>query len=155
MADTRSHYEFLQERKASVLRRNPHLFELITGYKDVTTVPLPPLPPVAPKPMFPRGRYVPRTLDDLIILVAKLSDQHPLALSGNGRTRKIVDARSCVAVLALKFAPRQSPSAIDDALLRGVGTARWHRERHADRLKLYPEYAALYARCLEALEARP
>lgn len=152
MADTRTHYEFLQDQKARVLKRNPHLAELITGYKrEATPVPLPPLPP---KPMFPRGRYVPGTLDDLIILAAKMSDQHPLALSGNGRTRRIVDARSCVAVLALKFAPRQSASAIDDALVRGCGTTRWYRERHKDRLNLYPEYAALYARCLEALEAR-
>jgi len=150
--DGTGHFHFLQEQKARVLKRNPHLAQLITGEKAPTKAHPAKL---VVKPIFPRGRYIPRTIDDLIILVARHSDQHPLAISGNGRTRRLVDARFCIGVLAKDFAPRQSPAAIDDALLRGSGMTIWYRSRHEDRIRLYPEYGVLYERCLLALTATP
>lgn len=141
----------IRERTAAVVAANPHLSKKITG-----KAPLAPIPEVRTRPIFPRGRYIPRSLSDLIDAVCALTDIHRDALTGNGRTRRLVDARSCVAVLAAEVAPRHSTYAIDDALLRGRGTTVWHRERHEDRRKLYPEYAAMFDRCRAAvLRGRP
>ena len=102
-------------------------------------------------PIFARGRYIQHSLSGLIDAVCLLTDIHRAALTGNGRTRRLVDARSCVAVLAEEFAPRHSAQAIDDALLRGSGMATWYRGRHNDRLLLFCQYAAVYGRCRAAI----
>ena len=139
----------LRERTAAVIAANPHLAEKLTGK---------PLPAAAldrdiqKLPIFSRGRYIQHSLAGLIDAVCRLTDIDRAALTGNGRTRRLVDARSCVAVLAVEFTPRHSAQAIDDALLRGSGCCLWYRERHDDRLKLYPQYAAAYGRCRAAIK---
>lgn len=137
----------LRERTAAVVAANPHLSVKITGRAALPEV----IAAIQTKPIFPRGRYIPRSLSDLIDAVCLLTDIHRDGLTGNGRTRRLVDARSCVAVLAEEFAPRHSAKAIDDALLRGSGCCVWYRERHEDRRKLYPEYAAMFDRCRAAI----
>lgn len=141
--------DYLQERQARIVAANPHLAAKITGRTPVAGIPGEPIKIV--RQIFPKGRYTPRSLSSLIVLVARMADLHPDAISGNGRSRRLVDARSSVAVLAEMFAPRNSARAVDDALLRGEGSTHWYRERHADRLKAYPEYEALYSRCLTYL----
>lgn len=138
----------LRERTATVVAANPHLTLKITGKPplDATS------PVVRPRPLFARGRYIPHSLSELIDAVCVLTDIHRDALTGNGRTRRLVDARSCIAVLAAEFAPRNSYQAVDDALLRGSGCCVWYRDRHEDRRKLYPEYAALHDRCRAAIK---
>jgi len=138
-------YAELQERRASIARANPHLAEKLTGQKA------PPikvaLGPVIVRPFPERGRYIPRTLNGLVAFIGRQTDLHPDAIYGNGRTRRLVDARSCIAVLAQVYAPRLSAAAIDDGMCRGSGTCIWYRARHRDRMKLYPEYAAMFVRC--------
>ena len=144
-------YAELQERKARIAAHNPHLAEKLGAPKPKAGV-----EPIVVKPIFDKGRYVPMHLASLIAFVATQTDLHPDAITGNGRSRRLVDARSCIAVLAMQFAPRLSARAVDHGLLRGEGTTIWHRARHLDRIKLYPEYGALYARLLAALlERRP
>jgi len=138
----------LRQRTAAVVAANPHLAEKITGRAAPVDAPL---PEVHARPIFPRGRYIPLSLSNLIDAVCLLTDIHRDGLTGHGRTRRLVDARSCVAVLAEEFAARHSAKAIDDALLRGSGCCVWYRERHHDRRKLYPEYAALFDRCHAAI----
>lgn len=143
----------LRERTAAVVAANPHLARQITGRAEPVNAPL---PEIRTKPIFARGRYIPYSLSNLIDAVCVFTDIHRDALTGNGRTRRLVDARSCVAVLAAEFAPRHSYQAIDDALLRGSGCCVWYRDRHEDRRALYPEYAAMFDRCREAiLRGRP
>ena len=139
----------LRERTAAVVAANPHLSKKITGEPAPAGV-----PPraIRTRPIFPRGRYIPRSLSELIDAVCALTDIHRDALTGEGRTRRLVDARSCIAVLAAEFAPRNSYQAVDDALLRGSGCCVWYRDRHEDRRKLYPEYAALHDRCRAAIK---
>jgi len=133
----------LRARTAAVVAANPHLAAKITGRAEAVVAPL---PEIHARPIFPRGRYIPLSLSNLIDAVCLLTDIHRDGLTGHGRTRRLVDARSCVAVLSAEFAPRHSYQAIDDALLRGSGITKWHRERHADRRKLYPEYASMFDR---------
>lgn len=138
----------IREHRDAVVGANPHLTLKITGKPPAVAA----TPVVKPRPVFARGRYIPRSLSDLIDAVCLMSDIHRDGLTGNGRTRRLVDARSCVAVLAAEFAPRNSYQAVDDALLRGSGCCVWYRDRHEDRLKLYPEYRALYDRCRAAIK---
>jgi len=138
----------LRERTAAVVAANPHLSMRLTGK---------PAPVAAPsktrsQPIFPRGRYIPRSLSNLIDTVCLLTDIHRDALTGNSRTRRLGDARSCVAVLAREFASSHGCKAVDDALLRGSGMTAWYRERHEDRLQLYPEYAAMHDRIRSAIK---
>ena len=143
-----THYAWLKAREARVIAANPHLAHRITGQKPP---PGKPAEPIVLRPVYPKGRIVPRSLASLIDFVCQQMDLHPAAITGNGRTRRLVDARSCIAVLASDFAPRNSLRGVDTALLRGDGMTRWYRERHKDRCRLYPEYAALYARCYAAI----
>lgn len=138
-----------RERTAAVVAANPHLSKKITGKSAPAGTPI---PAIRTQPIFPRGRYIPRSLSDLIDAVCLLTDIHRDALTGNGRSRRLVDARSCVAVLAAEFAPRHSTYAVDDALLRGRGMTVWYRERHVDRLQLYSPYAAMFDRCRAAIQ---
>lgn len=138
----------LRERTAAVVAANPHLSMRLTGKPAPVDAPV---PAIRTQPIFPRGRYIPRSLSDLINAICLLTDIHRDALCGNGRTRRLVDARSCVAVLAEEFAPRQSGYAVDDALLRGRGTTAWYRQRHQDRLKTFPEYASMFGRIRDAM----
>ena len=143
-----SHYHWLKARERGVIAANPHLEAKITGQKPK---PGKPAKPIKLRPIFPQGRFLPRSLSDLIDVVCGQMDLHPEAIRGNGRTRRLVDARSCVAVLAARFAPRNSAQAVDDALLRGSGCCIWYRDRHTTRCKTFPEYAALFDRCLAAV----
>lgn len=138
----------LRERTAAVVAANPHLARQITGRAEPVNAPL---PEVRTQPIFPRGRYIPHSLSTLIDAVCLLTDIHRDALTGTGRTRRLVDARSCVAVLAADFAPRHSYQVIDDALLRGSGCCVWYRDRHEDRLATFPEYRAMHDRCRAAI----
>lgn len=131
----------LQQKRADVIAANPQLAERINGKKAE------PLAAIKIKQTFEKGRYIPPSLTGLIELVARLADLHPEAIRGNGKRAALVNARFCVANLAEEFAPRLSCWAIDDGMLRGMGMARWYRERHRDRIELYPEYGALYERC--------
>lgn len=97
--------------------------------------------------LFDKGRYIPRSLTRIIGLVARHADISPEAICGAGRYTRLVNARFCIGKLAEEFAPRQSARAVDGALLRGEGCTVWYRDRHADRMKLYTDYAALYERC--------
>lgn len=138
----------LRERTAAVVAANPHLALKITGKPAPAEV----LErAIETLPIFARGRYIQHSLSGLIDAVCLLTDIHRAALTGNGRARRLVDARSCVAVLAEEFAPRHSAQAIDDALLRGSGMATWYRGRHNDRLLLFPQYAVVYGRCRAAI----
>ena len=139
----------LRRRTAAVVAANPHLAEKLTG-KPVAAEVLE--RDIQKLPIFSRGRHIKHSLSGLIDAVCLLTDIHRDGLTGNGRTRRLVDARSCVAVLACEFAPRHSAQAIDDALLRGSGCCVWYRERHDDRLNLYPQYAAAYGRCRAAIK---
>lgn len=139
----------LRERTAAVVAANPHLARQITGRAEPINAPL---PEIRTQPIFPRGRYIPYSLGNLIDVVCLLTDIHRDALTGHGRTRRLVDARSCVAVLAAECAPRHSAQAIDDALLRGSGCCVWYRERHEDRRRLYPEYAGMFDRVRAAIK---
>ena len=138
----------LRERTAAVVAANPHLALKITAKPAPAEV----LErAIKTLPIFARGRYIQHSLSGLIDAVCLLTDIHRAALTGNGRTRRLVNARSCVAVLAEEFAPRHSAQAIDEALLRGSGMATWYRSRHNDRLLLFPQYAAVYGRCRAAI----
>ena len=139
----------LRERTAAVVAANPHLAMKLTG-KPVPAEMIERA--IDTLPIFSRGRYIQHSLSGLIDAVCLLTDIHRAALTGNGRTRRLVDARSCVAVLAEEFAPRHSAQAIDEALLRGSGCCVWYRERHDDRLKLFAQYAANYGRCRAAIK---
>lgn len=138
----------LRERTAAVVAANPHLALKITGRAEPVDEPL---PEIRTQPIFPRGRYIPHSLSNLIDAVCLLAKIDRDALTGHGRNRLLIDARFCVAALAAEFMPRHSYQAIDDALLRGKGCCVWYRERHEDRRKLYPEYAALHDRCRAAI----
>lgn len=109
--------------------------------------------PIVFNPIFENGRYIPRSLKDLIGLVATHSGLTREAICGNSHRRKLVDARSCIANLAEEFAPHQSMRAVEDAMLRGAGLCAWYRDRHSDRIAQFPEYAALYERCRSYLVA--
>lgn len=139
----------LRARTAAVVAANPHLALKITGRAEPVDAAL---PEIRVRPIFTRGRFIPHSLSNLIDAVCLLTDIHRDTLTGTGRTRRLVDARSCVAVLAQEFAPRHSYQAIDDALLRGKGCCVWYRERHEDRRKLYPEYAAMHDRVRAAIK---
>jgi hypothetical protein len=137
-------YAELQERRARIAAANPHLALKLTGRPaPVAAQPI----VIRDRPIPERGRYIPRTLNGLVAFIARQTDLHPDAIYGNGRTRRLVDARSCIAVLAQVYAPRLSAAAIDDGMCRGSGTCIWYRARHLDRLKLYPEYAGMFVRC--------
>ena len=138
----------LRERTAAVVAANPHLAKKLTG-KPVPAEVIERA--IETLPIFARGRYIQHSLSGLIDAVCLLTDIHRAALTGNGRARRLVNARSCVAVLAEEFAPRHSAQAIDEALLRGSGMATWYRSRHNDRLLLFPQYAAVYGRCRAAI----
>ena len=138
----------LRERTAAVVAANPHLAMKITGKPAPAEVIE---RAIETLPIFARGRYIQHSLSGLIDAVCLLTDIHRAALTGNGRTRRLVDARSCDADLAEEFAPRHSAQAIDDALLRGSGMATWYRGRHNDRLLLFCQYAAVYGRCRAAI----
>lgn len=138
----------LRERTAAVVAANPHLSMRLTGKPAPVAV----APKTRSRAIFERGRYIPRSLSNLIDTVCLLTDIHRDALTGNSRTRRLGDARSCVAVLAREFAPSHGCKAVDDALLRGSGMTAWYRERHEDRLRLYPEYAAMHDRIRAAIK---
>ena len=148
MRDDIGHASYLQARTAAVIAANPHLAAKLTG-KPAPVV-APPVKAVA-RPIYEKGRYIPRSLAGLTAFVARQSCLHPDAICGNGQTAQIVDARSCIAALAVDFAPRQSAASIDDALLRGSGWAIWTQSHHADRMKARPAYAELYTRCHDVL----
>ena len=148
MRDDIGHASYLQARTAAVIAANPHLAARITG-KPAPVVEAPPV--IRARPIYEKGRYIPRSLAGLTAFVARQSCLHPDAICGNGQTAHIVDARSCIAALAVDFAPRQSAASIDDALLRGSGWTIWTQSRHADRMQARPAYAALYQRCRDVL----
>lgn len=106
-----------------------------------------PRPALVVKPIFEKGRYIPKSLTDIIAVVARLADTTPEAICGSSHRRFLVNARACVANLASEFASHQSDAAIDSAMLRGQGMTRWYRERHADRVAAFPSYGVLYHRC--------
>ena len=118
--------------------------------------------PTAPPVMVPRqlvirqtfekGRYISPKLTRIIALVARHCDVSPDAVSGGSKVHRLVNARYCVAKLTEEFAPRLSGLAVDSGMLRGEGSTAYYRSRHADRCKLYPDYAALYARCRAELQ---
>jgi len=146
------HYLYLQERRQRVIAANTDRMSKGALQKIGAVFPVTkPAPALVIRPLFEKGRYIPRSLTDIIATVAKLADMSPEAICGMGRRRHLVDARACIANLAEEFAPQQSELAIDDAMLRGHGMARWYRERHRDRLELFPSYAALYHRCHAAM----
>jgi hypothetical protein len=140
----------LAEKRERVLAANPQALQKITGEAP----PRQPAPVLQTKPIFDKGRYIPPSITRLIVLVAKHSDISPDAICGAGRVARLVNARFCVGKLAEEFAPRQPANAVDGAMLRGEGCTVWYRARHADRLKLYPDYSALYERCRAELRGR-
>lgn len=111
------------------------------------------IPKHVPRPVFEKGRYSPPSITRLVALVAKHADTSSESIRGNGRVKRLVNARSCVAKLAEEYAPRLAAQAVDDAMLRGRGMTIWYRERHEDRSALYPDYKALYERCRDELRA--
>lgn len=106
-----------------------------------------PRPVLKVRPIYEKGRYIPKSLNDLMALVCRHAGISLPALTGLGRSQRLVNARACVANLAEEFCPHQSADAVDNAMLRGSGLTIWHRQRHRDRIELHPEYGALYERC--------
>ena len=142
------HALYLRERTQRVIAANADRMSKDALQKMGAVFPITkPAPVLAIRPIFDKGRYIPKSLTDIIATVARLAEISPEAICGMGRRREYVDARSCVANLALRFASHQSELAVDDAMLRGHGMARWYRERHLDRLRLFPSYVELYHRC--------
>lgn len=129
--------EELQAKRAFFAQRQPAIIE-------------------APKqrPTFERGRYIPVSLGKLIDIVADVSGHSREAICGEGRRTTLVNTRAAIANLSAEFAAKWSCLAVDAAMLRGAGSTAWHRDRHADRLKLYPSYADLYRRCRAELLER-
>jgi len=143
----------IAEKRARILAANPQAYQKITGKAPPPPVRLEIKPPrLEIKPVLERGRYISPSLIKLIDLVARNADISPEAIRGGGRTVRLVNARFCIANLAEKFCPRLSARAIDDGMLRGEGCCMWARGRHQDRLRIYPDYAALYERCLAELQ---
>jgi len=139
-------------KRARILAANPQAYQRITG-KAPPPVRLEIKPPrLEIKPVLERGRYISPALTKLIALVARNADISPESIRGGGRTVRLVNARFCIAKLAEEFCPRLSGRAIDDGMLRGEGCCLWARGRHQDRLRIYPDYAALYERCLAELQ---
>lgn len=146
--DDCDHYLHVQARAQRVIAANTGRLSAEALQRLGAPTPVSkPRPAVVVRPIFEKGRYIPKSLANIIEIVAKAARLTPAILCGLGKRRHMVDARSCVAVLAEQFAGHQSECAVDDAMLRGHGMTRWYRQRHTDRLALYPQYAALYQRC--------
>lgn len=69
------------------------------------------------------------------------------ALRGQRQANRIVNCRSCVALLVIEFHPKVSLASIEREMNRGVGLVSWYQARHAERLNLYPHYKQLYDYC--------
>lgn len=134
----------LQRRRASIVR----------GRDARPLIPPPPLPapkmPIEPPPYY-RTLQPAGTIARIMDVVCAQTDLGIHNLRGFGQTRRVVNARAVVAVLAEEFAPRLSARAVDDALMRGDGMTIWYRERFQDRCILYPGFRELYWRCRAAL----
>ncbi len=148
-AEPIGHYEYLTGRTARVLAANPHLAKKLLGW----TPPKATLSRKAEEPP-PLKTYRPPSLNGLIEQVAYQLDVTAEQIRGCRRDRKLVNARSCIAVLAGELHPRLSPTAVDDALLRAENMTHWYRERHPDRCQLVPGYEAFYRRCRADVLAR-
>lgn len=131
-------YERIKARRAYVDRLKP-------GRKTGKPQPL------KMKPIFPRGRYVPASITEIITLVSKVGGLSFFAIVGEGHKRDVVHARFAIANLTEEFAPKFSCRAVEDAMNRGDGLCAWYRERHRDRMELYPEYISLYEDCRTVL----
>ena len=112
-----------------------------------------PRPHLVIQQIYENSKYIPRSVDSIIDLVASLSDLSIEAIRSD-RQRPILlsHARACIGILAKELHPLLSDRAIEDAMNRGAGLMDWWRKRHHDRLKHFPSYKALYATCREALK---
>lgn len=98
-------------------------------------------------PDYERGGYVPPSLGSLMRLVCSCGDISVDLLRSHRRSTRLMHLRSIVSVLSAEFHPRITAQTVEDAMLRGAGLTSWHRARHDDRLKAYPEYAQLFHYC--------
>lgn len=101
------------------------------------------------------GDYIgvrPRDLIALLMEICCTRAHIPVKLLKNTRRDpQLMDLRSTVAVLAKEFFPDVSAQAVEDGMWRGAGIVHYYRTRHADRLRLYSNYAATYSKCRHAL----
>lgn len=141
----------LKARRDAIVAANPQAAKRILGADAAKTADL---RKAIPKPVFPRGRYIPPSIGDIITIVARVSGIQAAAILGEAHTRALVHARFAIANLTEEFAPRVSPRAVEDAMNRGDGLCKWYRERHRDRLELYPEYLRLHADCVAVMRAK-
>lgn len=95
------------------------------------------------------------TLSDLTTLVCQESGLTLDALQGRGKPIRLANARSCVAILSLKFGPYRCGSALDRLLCKGDGVTRRLRADHGRRLEMVPSYRAIYLRCLSSITSAP
>lgn len=108
--------------------------------------------PRAARPMEPlRSKPAAPTLGELVTVVAKTAGIPAAAILGADRQSYLNDARYAVVNLAEEFAPLVSERRVGAAINRCESVCRYYRERHRDRLELYPEYLALYEDCRAVL----
>lgn len=93
------------------------------------------------------------TLADITTLVCTESGLTLDALQGRGKPIRLANARSCLAVLSLRFGPPRCGSALDRLLCKGDGVSRRLRADHGRRLEMMPSYRAIYLGCLKAISS--
>lgn len=91
------------------------------------------------------------TLSELTTLVCQESGLTLDALQGRGKPIRLANARSCLAILSLRFGPPRCGSALDRLLRKGDGVTRRLRADHGRRLEQVPSYRAIYLRCLQSI----
>jgi hypothetical protein len=84
--------------------------------------------------------------------VCRLAGIGVVDLRGTRQRVSLVNARSCIAVLAEEFYPQAPADTVGDVMLRGKGWTQWARGRHVDRLALYPEYKQIVDYCRANIE---
>ncbi len=99
----------------------------------------------------PRPSSSRHSLREILDLVCAESGLSLEALQGRGKTVRLANARSCVAVLAARFSNPRSGSAVDRLLSKGDGVSRRLRADHGRRAEAVQSYRLIYARCLSAL----
>lgn len=145
--DDSGHFQYVRDRNERYAAFNGHRMSHSALKRVFAQKPSPRPKQARQSDPAPWRRFSPKSFEIVSLAVQRVANVTREGILGTRQNRELVDARFCIAVLACEFAPHLSAAAIDEAMLRGSGCAIWYRARHLDRIKLYPEYGELHARC--------